>query len=193
MGLNKHGDGGIYLGVSDGSLVQQHKDPIPGKTVTRTTKTGKTVHEEKFDYIEGLLISLKTKENDYGKQYILGVQDGEDKYYINLPYSSRYSTSFLKCLPGVDLSKVVKLMPWSMQDKNDASKKITGITMWQDGEKLTPAYTKENPNGLPEMKKVKIKGKDTWDSFEMDQFLEAMAMKKFVNEEVKEQKTESPF
>lgn len=179
MGLNKHGDGGIFLGIADGKLVQQHKEAQQGVTATRTTKTGKTVHEEKFDYIEGILISLKTKENDYGKQYVLGVQDGDDKFYINISYSSRYATSFLKCLPNIDILNPVKLMPWSMVDKNDATKKITGITMWQSGEKITPAYTKEAPNGLPEMKKVKIKGKDTWDSFEMDVFLEEMAMKKF--------------
>lgn len=179
MGLNKHGDGGIFLGIADGKLVQQHKEAVKDVTATRTTKTGKTVHEEKFDYIEGVLTSIKTKENDYGKQYVLGVQDGDDKFYINISYSSRYATSFLKALPNIDITKPVKLMPWSMADKNDATKKITGITMWQNGEKIAPFYTKEDPKGLPEMKKVKLKGKDTWDSFEMDTFLEEMATKKF--------------
>jgi hypothetical protein len=179
MGLNKHGDGGMFLGISGGKLVQQHKEAVKDVTSTRTTKTGKTVHEEKFDYIEGILISLKTKENDYGKQYVLGVQDGDDKFYINISYSSRYSTSFLKALPNIDISRPVKLMPWSMADKNDATKKIIGITMWQDGEKILPAHTKEAPNGLPEMVQVKLKGKMQWDSTDMDAFLEEMAMKKF--------------
>lgn len=194
MGLTKHGDGGIFLGIADGKLVQQHKEPVKDVTSTRTTKTGKTVHEEKFDYIEGILISLKTKENDYGKQYTLGVQDGDDKFYINISYSSRYATSFLKALPNIDISKPVKLMPWSMADKNDATKKITGITMWQGGEKITPFYTKEAPNGLPEMVQVKLKGKMQWDSTDMDAFLEDMAMKKFESKQETaepEQKTDS--
>lgn len=192
MGLNKHGDGGIFLGIADGKLVQQHKEAVKDVTATRTTKTGKTVHEEKFDYIEGVLTSIKTKENDYGKQYVLGVQDGDDKFYINISYSSRYATSFLKALPNIDIAKPVKLMPWSMADKNDATKKITGITMWQNGEKIAPFYTKEDPKGLPEMKKVKLKGKDTWDSYEMDTFLEEMAMKKFeTKQDASEQKADS--
>lgn len=190
MGLNKYGEGGIYLGIADGKLVQQHREPVKDVTATRTTKTGKTVHEEKFDYIEGVLISLKTKENDYGKQYILGIQDGDDKFFINISYSSRYATSFLKALPNIDITKPVKLMPWSMADKNDATKKITGITMWQNAEKVTPFYTKETPNGLPEMVQVKLKGKMQWDSTDMDAFLEDMAMKKFEKSEP-EQKTSS--
>jgi len=191
MGLTKHGDGGVFLSIADGKLVQQHKEPRRDVTTTRITKTGKTVHEEKFDYIEGKLFSLKTKENDYGKQYILGVQDGDDKFYINISYSSRYATSFLKALPNIDASKPVKLMPWSMTDKNDATKKITGITMWQDGEKIAPFYTKEAPNGLPEMVQVKLKGKMQWDSTDMDAFLEAMAMKKFGEDEQPTQDQES--
>lgn len=192
MGLTKHGDGGLYLNISDGKLVQQHKEAVKDVTTTRTTKTGKTVHEEKFDYIEGILISLKTKENDYGKQYILGIQDGESKFYINISYSSRYATSFLKALPNINRDEPVKLMPWAMVDKNDPTKKITGVTMWQNGEKIAPAYTKESPNGLPEMVQVKLKGKMQWDSTDMDAFLEKMALEKF--EPVKPTTTtETPF
>ena len=195
MGLTKHTDGGTFLTVMDGSLVQSHKEPKEGRTTTRVNKNGKTVHEEKFDVIEGLLVSLKTKDHEtYGKQYILGVQDGEDLFYINISQNSGSAVRFLKALPNVDLSKRVKLMPWSMADKVNPAKKIQGITMWQDGEKILPYYTKEEPNGLPEMKKVKIKGKDTYDSFEMDVFLEAMAQKMFEKVPAKEEaKTESPF
>jgi hypothetical protein len=194
-GLQKHGDGGTFLTVMDGSLVQSHKEPIPGRTVTRVNKNGKTVHEEKFDVIEGMLVSLKTKDHEtYGKQYVIGIKDGEDMFYINVSQNSGSAVRFLKALPNVDLEKVVKFMPWSMADKTNPTKKVQGITMWQDGEKILPFYTKEAPNGLPEMKKVKLKGKDTWDSYEMDVFLEEMALKMFEKAPAKEEtKTESPF
>ena len=193
MALLIHGEGCTFLTVMDGSLVQSHKEPIEGRTTTRVNKNGKTVHEEKFDVIEGKLISLKTKEHEtYGKQYVLGVQDGEDTFYINIGQNSGSAARFLKALPNVDLSKRVKLMPWSMQDKNNATKKIQGITMWQDEVKILPYYTKEEPNGLPEMKKVKLKGKETYDSYDMDVFLEAMALKKF-EEELEDTKTKTPF
>ena len=70
-------------------------------------------------------------------------------------------------------------MPWSMADKNDASKKITGIACYQnDGNgmvKVQPAFTKDAPNGLPQMKQVKIKGAMVWDDSEMTEFLGQVA------------------
>ena len=66
-------------------------------------------------------------------------------------------------------------MPWAMKDKNDATKTITGITLYQDGNKIAPAYTKEDPNGLPQMTKIKVKGKEQWDDSDMMLFLENMA------------------
>lgn len=179
MGLQKNSGGATYLSIADGKIVRNHKEAKSGVTVSRVTKTGKTVHEEKFDSITGRIVGLKTHENDFGKQWHITFTDGEESYIITMPYSSRYSTSFLKALPNVDLTKDVKLMPWSMDDKNDASKKVTGITMWQDGEKILPAFTKENPNGLPQMVQVKVKGQMTWDDSDMMEFLEEKAMQLF--------------
>lgn len=182
MGLNKH-EGGTFLSISDGKIVRRHETEVKGKTVSRINKLGKTVHEEKFDDIEGIISDLRYKPDtsgqNYGDQYLIQIKDDGDTYSINVQKASRYATSFLKCLPNLDLSKPVKLMPWSAQDKINATKMITGITMWQGGVKIAAAYTKEAPNGLPEMNRVKIKGKDTWDSFEMEEFLKVMAMKLF--------------
>ena len=180
IGLQKNSGGATYLSIADGKIVRNHKEAKQGVTVSRTTKTGKTVHEEKFDSITGRIVGLKTHENDFGKQWHLTFTDGEDSYIVTMPYSSRYSTSFLKALPNIDLSKDVKLMPWSMTDKQDASKKVTGITMWQDGNKVAPAFTKDEPNGLPQMKQVKVKGQMTWDDSDMMEFLETVAMKQFM-------------
>lgn len=179
-GLKNYGEGGIYLGISDGKLVRQHKQAVEGKTVSRINKNGKTVHEEKFDYIEGFIAGLKVNVNDYGKTYVLKIVDDEQNVYnINIMYSSRYATSFLKCLPNVDLAVGVRLQPWSMIDKDDSTKTVTGITMWQDKQKIAPYYTKDFPNGLPEMKKIRFKGEDRWDSTDMDEFLEQASLKLF--------------
>ena len=35
-------------------------------------------------------------------------------------------------------------------------------------------FTKNNPNGLPPLQKIKIKGKETWDDSEAMEFLEKM-------------------
>ena len=44
----------------------------------------------------------------------------------------------------------------------------------QHGKGLKRHYTKETPNGIPELKKVKIKGKEQWDSSDILEFLENM-------------------
>ena len=66
-------------------------------------------------------------------------------------------------------------MPWAMKDKNDPTKTITGVTLYQDGNKIAPYYTKEDPNGLPQMKKIKVKGKEQWDDSDMMAYLENIA------------------
>lgn len=182
MALSKQSSNTIYLSVADGNLVRSFREATSEST-QRVTKTGKLVHEEKYKDLTGLLVGAETKENDFGKQWCLKFKDGEDNYIVNMPYSSRYSSSFLKALPNIDLTKNIKFMPWSMVDKNDATKKVTGITCYQnDGNgmvKVQPAFTKDVPNGLPEMKQIKVKGKVTWDDSDMTEFLENVAKKCF--------------
>jgi hypothetical protein len=204
MALSKaNGSNTIYLSVADGYLVRSHKE-ANSNTTQRVTKTGKLVHEEKFKDLTAKLVGAETKENDFGKQWCLKFQDGEETYIVNMPYSSRYSASFLKALPNIDLTKNIKFMPWSMVDKNDATKKVTGITCYQnDGNgmvKVQPAFTKDAPNGLPEMKQIKVKGKVTWDDSDMTEFLENVAKKCFAkiavapsNDEGSEDLEDAPF
>lgn len=187
MALSKaNGSNTIYLSVADGYLVHSHKE-ANSNTTQRVTKTGKLVHEEKFKDLTAKLVGAETKENEFAgkkiKQWALKFQDGEDIYIVNMPYSSRYAASFLKALPNIDLTKNIKFMPWSMVDKNDATKKVTGITCYQnDGNgfvKVQPAFTKDAPNGLPQMKQVKVKGDLIWDDSDMTEFLENVAKKCF--------------
>jgi hypothetical protein len=167
-----------YLSVADGNLVRQHKQANE-RTTERLTKTGKLVFEERFKDLTAKLDGIATRENDYGKQWQIKFQDQGDFYIVSLPYSSRYASSFLKVLPNIDLSKEIRFMPWAMKDKNDLTKTITGITMYQDGEKLAPYYTKEDPKGLPQMVKIKVKGKEQWDDSDMMSYLEDMALNLF--------------
>lgn len=178
MALNKGENAGtIFLSVSNGKLVRQFKEATK-ETVQRVNKMGKTVHEEFYKDLTGIISKIETKENDYGKQWQITFLDGEEKYMIQMSYSGRYSSSFLKALPNVDKLKPVRFMPW--QFKTEDGKDLSGVTLYQDygfgPSKVLPAYSKEEPNGLPEMKQVKIKGKITWDDDDMMKFLEAMAV-----------------
>ncbi len=190
MGLTKNNAGeGVYLNISDGKIVRIHKTAITDVTETRITKTGKTVHEEKFSTLTGFLRSMKTEENEWGIQWRIVMEDEDGKYWLSVGDNSRYATSLLKALPNINLDKKVRIMPWSMIDKKDATKKITGITCYQGDdvdctvkvEKILPYYTKETPNGLPEMKQIKINGKMAWDSTDMNDFLKKQVELKFMD------------
>lgn len=167
-----------YLSVSDGNLVRQHKT-ANDRTTERVTKTGKLVFEERFKDLTGLITNINTRENDYGKQWQLTFSDAGDTYIVSMPYSSRYASSFLKALPNINIEDPIRFMPWSMKDKNDVSKTVTGVTMYQDDTKIAPAYTRDEPNGLPQMEKIKVKGKEQWDDSAMMEFLEQTALKIF--------------
>lgn len=195
MALTKStGSNTIYLSVADGYLVRSYKE-ANANTTQRVTKTGKLVHEEKFKDLTAMLLGAETKQNDFGKQWALKFKDGEDYYIVNMPYSSRYAGSFLKALPNIDLTKNVKFMPWSMIDKKDPTKKVTGVTMYQDGNKIAPAFTIDNPNGLPQMKQVKVKGILQYDDSDMMEFLEQKAKECFenLNKTINFVEEEAPF
>jgi hypothetical protein len=180
MGLNKGANEGvIYLSVANGRLVQKHQSANENTTTRVSEKNGKTYHEEFFRDLTGVITGIETRENDFGKQWQITFEDEGQRYMVQLPYSGRYSSSFLKALPNVVHGEPVKFSPWEMDDKNKAGKKVTGVTLYQnDGDgwqKIPAAYTKEDPGGLPEMKKIKVKGKEQWDDSEMMSFLEDVA------------------
>jgi hypothetical protein len=93
-----------------------------------------------------------------------------------MKYSSGYAAAFLKALPNVDLSKDVQLSP---KVTVEGEKKKTTIFLNQDGAPVKWFYTKDNPNGCPGLKKIKVKGVETWDDSEMMEFLEKMVNEKF--------------
>jgi hypothetical protein len=198
MGLNKGESAGmIYLSVANGKLVQQVKEQTT-TSVSRINKVDKTVHEEFFKDLTGVITKIETKENEFGKQWQIVFQDGDSKYMVQMPYSGRYSSSFLKALPNITQGQPVRFMPWEMKDKNDSTKKVTGVTLYQDDGngfvKIPSAFTKEDPNGLPQMKKVKVKGKETWDDSEMMEFLEDMAKRwLLLTPKAKEPEDKLPF
>lgn len=172
MGINKgENAGAMYLSVANGKLVLKHKEPKEGVTTSRVNKVGNTVHEEFFKDLTGRITDIRKKENSqYGDQVEIVVKDGGELFILQMQFSSRYSASFLKALPNVSATEDVRIMPWQMDDKNKPGKQVSGITLYQ-GEKIPPAYTKEDPNGLPELEKKKVKGVFVYDDTEMMEFL----------------------
>lgn len=177
MGINKgENAGAMYLSVANGKLVLKHKEPKEGVTTSRVNKVGNTVHEEMFKDVTGVISDIRKKEStQYGDQMEIVVRDGNEQFILQMQFSSRYAGSFLKALPNISQHSEVRIMPWQMDDKNKPGKQVSGITVYEDGVKVLPAFTKEEPNGLPEMTKTKVKGVFVWDDSDMIEFLWAKA------------------
>lgn len=167
MGLNNNSSSGIYLQVSKGKLVRQFSSPTE-KSVARVNKNNKTVYEEFYDSLTARLREIKVKENDFGKFWTLVFNDGETNYFVDLNYSGGYAISFLKALPNADLNIDMTIVP---KFTEDGDKKSSVIFINQAGRGLKHYWTRDNPGDLPDLKKIRVKGKDTWDDSDRLEFL----------------------
>lgn len=159
----------IYLSVSDGKIVRRFKEPT-AQSKARTNKMGNTVHEETYDYVEGMITNISVRDSDYGKFWCVNIQDGSDAYILQFQYSGGNANSFLKSIPNADLRKPIRIRP---AVEIDGDKKRSKLFLVQDDKALRWFWTKENPGGMPNLKKIKIKGVEQWDDSDMMEFLEA--------------------
>jgi hypothetical protein len=170
MGLQSTTGSTVYLSIQGGKIARRVTEATQ-YSKERQLESGKIIHEELYDSLEGLMTGLTTRDGQFGKE--LHIHIGDDlKYVVQLKLSSSPASSFLKALPNVDLSKRVKLIPKSEEVKEGV--KRTNIILVQDNGGIKHAFTKDNPNGLPPMKKVKVKGKETWDDSDQLEFFEKL-------------------
>lgn len=169
MGLNNStSSSGVFLNITNGKLVRQ----MPAKTeksVERINKVGKTVHEEFYDSLTGTLTNIKVKESEYGKFWVIVLKDEDTYYNLEMGYSGGYAQSFLKALPNADLSQAITLTP---RLNIDGDKKQSVLFISQNGKGLKHFWNKDNPGDLPQLQKIKVKGKDTWDDTKRLEYLE---------------------
>jgi len=170
MGLenNEHA---VYLSIGDGKITRRVKTPT-ATSVTRTTKEGKTIHEEIYDAVTGHITNITVSSHEtYGKFWNVHIKDGEDKYILQMNYSSGYASSFLKQLPNVNFNFNVRFSP---NVKMNGDKKQVTLFLSQRGIPLKHAFTKDNPGDLPPMVQVRVKGVMQWDDTDMMEFFEKM-------------------
>lgn len=160
-----------FYSISNGKICKSVSQPT-ATSVTRTNKNNKVVHEEFFDQIRGKIVDIKTKEHqEYDKFWVVTLEDETGRFNLEMKYSSGYASAFLKMLPNVDFTSDVLIIP---KLTIEGDKKKTSLFITQHGTPLKHFYNKENPNGLPQLKQIKVKGKVTWDDSEMMEFLENM-------------------
>lgn len=169
MGLETK-TGGNYITILGGKFCQRVQEGTEG-AITRVNKIGNTVHEKFYDSFTGKLVDIYTKEGDYGKTWNFVFQDKADPYTLQLSYSNSFSTALLKILPNVDLTKEIKLSP---SVKEVDGKNRSSLFINQGSQPLKHAYTREKPNGMPDMEQITVNGKLVWDDTKRLDFLENM-------------------
>lgn len=169
MGLENR-ESGNYITIYNGKLSTRVAEGTPG-AMQRVNKLGKTVFEKFYDSFTGKLVGIKTQDSPYGKNWMFSFKDKAEVYHLQLPYSNSYAKAFLKMLPNINLAEEMQVSP-SVKEVDGKSK--SSLFVKQAGEWVKQAYTKEVPNGLPQMKQVMIKGQQVWDDSEQLAFLEKM-------------------
>lgn len=171
MGLEQKSEG-KFITILGGKFCQRVEEGTPG-AIARVNKLGKTVYEKFYDSFTGKLVSIKVQDGTYGKTWNFGFKDKEDVYTLQLSYSNSFATQLLKMLPNVDLTKEMKISP---SVKEVDGKNRSSLFINQDGVALKHAYTRENPNGMPDMEQVVVKGEKIWDDTKRIDFLYNMVV-----------------
>lgn len=170
MGLENN-NRAIFLSIGDGKITRRVQQPTQTSR-QRTTKQGKVINEEIYDAISGVITDVKVSTHqEYGDFWNVYLQDGEETFCLQFNYSSSYAAAFLKTLPNVDLKEKVRIIP---SLKMEGTKKKVTLFVNQHGKALKHAYTKDTPNGLPQLEKIKIGRQEKWSDAKMMEFLEKM-------------------
>ena len=131
-----------------------------------------------YDFVSGHITGIELDRSDIGDRIKLTLNDAGDEFILSISTDSAYGESFMNQMNNIDLGAEVTLQLWSMipdqwfdlTGKTVKSNKV-GLTLKQGGAKLEKYYTKENPNGMPQLVQKTVKGKVEWDSTDRDNFL----------------------
>lgn len=185
LGQNEGGKK-IFVTCSHGVFVQRMKEATKDtieREIEKGPNKGKTIHELHYQTIEGQLLNIEKKSHeDYGDSWEFTIDvsvNPEDDEKIILTVKSGYAKNIIMRLPNINFRHDVVLTAYSFTPKGQ-SKERKGISVAQSGNKVEPYYTKEKPNGLPQMVQVKYKGKLQWDDSDQMEFLEKM-----INDQIK--------
>lgn len=160
----------IYMEINKGAIIETRTEPFEGSTPF-LTKKGRTLHEVRYKEVEGTLTDIRLEENEWGKNWILTLNDIGEVYKIRLPYSSSHTLALLQKLPAVpDFSEPLMICAWE-QKGNNPDYPNTAINLMQAGQKVATYYTKDDPKGLPPFEQKTINGKTVWDTTATMEFL----------------------
>lgn len=149
-----------FFNVQGHQFTQRATEGQAGAVMRKINKkdgTTKEVWEFLFRDLSGSIISVDLKVTDFGKQYEIILEDLDEKMILQLQLESGYSDTLLARLPNINIDEPVKLVPYSFVPDGQTRRK-DGINVFQNEVKIVPAFTKENPNGMPTVEKLAAAG-----------------------------------
>lgn len=163
-----NGGGGNYLSIIDGSLRRTVTEGTPGavKRDYEASNGDKGVkYELEYSSVVGKIVGVAFRDGNFGKSIGIVLESPEGKFKVDIGVEQAYGEDIMKKLPAIDLSKEVELAPYNFTD--DGGKKRRGVTILQDGNKLTNFFfdkeTKTELHGFPKPDgDTKKYDKDDW-------------------------------
>ena len=148
MGLsNDNKSSKTFLNIVSGKFAHRVPEGTEG-AVSRKNKKDALVWEKMYDSLSGQISSMKIEKDDYGKHLAIDVKSGIDTFQVQIPVDSKYFDTFCYKINNVDLSKEVKIVPYSFVAQDSGQKK-SGLNMYQGNNKIEHYYTKEDPKDKP--------------------------------------------
>lgn len=152
MGLEVYENNKIYLSIIKGNLTRKVNEGAPG-AVRRDYETsdGKKAHKFELVYkaVNGFVKDMHFKDSDFGEQFVLVLEDGEEIYQIQTPVDGRYFQDFAKKVSNIYLDMDFSIAPYDFEDEN--GNKRSGLTIKQEGQKVENWFWdgKKVVNGFP--------------------------------------------
>jgi hypothetical protein len=147
----------IYVDLRNGKVMRYSKTNEPGTFPVVTTK-GDTRYYFIYDYIEGVVTNFSTREEEVAGKTKLKFQvhmtDNGENYVVKMDVDSSYFRMFCSVLPNINWNFPVRFIP-RMKEENQVKK--TSLIIVNNGNPVKFAFTKDNPNGKPEVTFTKNK------------------------------------
>lgn len=169
-----------YYRVTGGKLVQSVQEGTPGAE-SRVNKNGKTVYEKNEPGWTGHITNVSVEINEeFGDNLVIEMKDsGGFQANIKAKLRSGYAKAFLKRLPNINFEIENTLCPGTFETEDGKTRSY--IAVFTNNGKVEPAFTRDEPNGLPQLELVKFQGKETWDDTKQMEFFMDM-----LNTDIKE-------
>lgn len=176
MGANKELPktiSGGYYGVKGSKVIQRLGKIKPfddTDVLEHTSKEGVVSYYKEFDSFTGYITSVYFEYNEFlRKDELRFVMDG---CLFAIDITSSHGRHAAQKILSADLTKEYKLVPYDFT--TDDGKRRQGVNFYYapfgKENKVISKYTKENPNGLPELEFKEFRGKVSPDDNNQIQF-----------------------